>query len=281
MTLPENFDSWEHLQKIYNIEYNKRVDRYFKDVPGPGDLSSPRASTKLACRLVDGDNIATWEMRTSLFFDVIGYGRKNLAVMYGSAPDTAPAVAGHPKLYFTFSQDESASTIDGSPVQHEKSVRLMKFACKSGESKPAITKAQLIDLANEIKNLFIVNSKGITYTTGNKSASYTDPENGFPKGNYMLVNSKADASEIYQKIANVIDVPFDSSRIIVNDPDKPSTTTSTAGTSNILGKTVKNRPYRPVAVLRFRYAYISLGNVVPPIFLIDTTFRNQSLVKLF
>jgi hypothetical protein len=67
--------------------------------------------------------------------------------------------------------------------------------------------------------------------------------------------------------------------VLLNDPDKPSTTTATAGKITILGKQVQNRRYRPVAVLRFRSAYISLGNLVPPVFLLDTTLQNQGLVK--
>jgi hypothetical protein len=137
-------------------------------------------------------------------------------------------------------------------------------------------------IANEIKSLFLDNKKGINYTTGNKSASYTDPDNGFPKGNYLLVNSKSDATSIYSKMCNVIDVPYKGNdHVVVNDPDKPSTTTATAGKTTILGKLRNNRRYRPVAILRFRYAYISFGNIVPPVFLIDTTFRNQSLVEWY
>ncbi|MFN6484632.1 MULTISPECIES: hypothetical protein [unclassified Nostoc] len=159
----------------------------------------------------------------------------------------------------------------------------MKFSCASGDNdgsiKPAITKANMTEIANEIKNLFLSSGSGITYTCGNKSASYTDPENGFARGNYLLVNNRTDAVEIYQKICNVIDVPFKLEKLIVNDPDKASTTTATAGKITILGKQVQNRRYRPVAVLRFRSAYISLGNLVPPVFLIDTTLRNRALVK--
>nr|MBE9202140.1 hypothetical protein [Nodularia sp. LEGE 06071]MCC2696073.1 hypothetical protein [Nodularia sp. LEGE 04288] len=140
-------------------------------------------------------------------------------------------------------------------------------------------KANMVEIANEIKAVFLDAKKGITYTTGNKSASYTDPDNGFPKGNYLLCNSKADAVSIYSKMCNVIDVPYKGDgHIVVNDPDKPSTTTATAGKTTILGKQVQNRRYRPVAILRFRYAYISLGNLIGPTFLIDTTLRNQSLV---
>ncbi|MEH2224392.1 hypothetical protein [Nostoc sp.] len=279
MTLPEGFDNIEHLQRTWNQEHNRRVDRYFKDVQGDGDLSGVRPSLKLACRALDNDNMyASW-MRSDLFYNIIGYGKKNLAVFYGNRLDSAPPVAGHPQLFFVFSQDESASPSEESPIQHEKSVRLMKFSCSSGNAKPAISKANMTEIANEIKTTFLSSSRGITYTTGNKSASYTEPDNGFPKGNYLLVNSRTDAVEIYQKICNVIDVPFQAERVIVNDPDKPSTTTATAGKVTILGKQVQNRRYRPVAILRFRSAYISLGNLIPPVFLIDTTLQNQGLVK--
>ncbi|MEH2066980.1 MAG: hypothetical protein V7K47_02210 [Nostoc sp.] len=277
--LPDDFNPFEHLQQTYKTEFNRRVDRYFKDVEGNGDLSGPRPSLKLACRILDNDNDAMMNMRHNLFFNVIGYSRKNLAVVYGSKFDTAPPVAGHPQLFFVFSQDESASPSEELLIQHEKSVRLMKFSCASGNAKPAITKAEMTEIANEIKTTFLSSSRGITYTCGNKAASYTDPDNGFPRGNYILVNSKSDGAEIYEKICNVIDVPFHSDRVLLNDPDKPSTTTTTAGKVTILGKQVQNRRYRPVAVLRFRSAYISLGNLVPPVFLLDTTLRNQSLVK--
>jgi hypothetical protein len=281
--LPDDFNPFEHLQQTYRTEFNRRVDRYFRDVEGNGNISTPRASLKLACRITDNDNDAMMNMRHNLFINVIGYSRKNLAIFYGSRFDNAPSVAGHPQLFFVFSQDESASPPEESPIQHEKSVRLMKFSCISGDddgsTKPAITKANMTEIANEIKSAFLSGGRGITYTTGNKSASYTDPENGFPKGNYLLVNSRADGVEIYQNICNVIDVPFKQEKLIVNDPDKASTTTATAGKVTVLGKQVQNRRYRPVAILRFRSAYISLGNLVPPVFLLDTTLRNQSLVK--
>ncbi|WP_193196412.1 hypothetical protein [Nostoc sp. MG11] len=280
MPLPDNFSPFEHLQQTYKIEFNRRVDRYFRDVEGNGDLTSPRASLKLACRIDDNDNDAMMNMRRSLFFDVIGYSRKNLAVVYGSKFDTAPPVAGHPQLFLYFSQDGAAQPTNEPLLEHEKSCRLMKFSCSSEGTKPAITKVDMTAIANEIKTLFLDNKKGITYTTGNKSASYTDPDNGFAKGNYLLVNAKTDAVNIYSKMCNAIDVPYrGDSHIVLNDPDKASTTTATAGKTTILGTQRNNRRYRPVAVLRFRYAYISLGNLISPVFLIDTTLRNQSLVK--
>jgi hypothetical protein len=279
MTLPDNFNPFEHLQQTYRTEFNRRVDRYFKDVEGNGDLSSTRSSLKLACRILDTDNDAMMSMRHNLFMNVIGYGRKNLATVYGAKFDTAPPVAGHPQLFLHFCQDGAAVAEGETLLEHEKSCRLMKYSTTSDGVQPAITKANMIEIAAEIKNIFLDNKKGITYTCGNKTATYTDPTNGFSKGNYMLVNSKADAVSIYSKMCQVIDVPYrGDSHIIVYDPDKPSTTTATAGTTTILGKPRKNNRYRPVGILRFRCAYISFGSLIPPVYLLDTTLRHPSLV---
>ncbi|MDZ8135126.1 MAG: hypothetical protein RM049_07455 [Nostoc sp. DedQUE04] len=281
-SLPDNFDPFEHLQKIYIPQHNALVQKYFSDLGNDWkpNIASPRSALRVACTMVDNDNQLMMNLRHHLLFDLLGYGRKNLAIVYGSKFDTAPPVAGHPQLFLYFSQDAAAKPIDEPLIEHEKSCRLMNFSCSSEGAKPAITKADMTAIANEIKTLFLDNKKGITYTTGNKSASYTDPDNGFAKGNYLLVNSKADAVSIYSKMCNAIDVPYKGdSHILLNDPDKASTTTATAGKTTILGKQYNNRRYRPVAILRFRYAYISLGNLVSPIFLIDTTLRNKSLVE--
>ncbi|MBE9202109.1 hypothetical protein IQ233_23900, partial [Nodularia sp. LEGE 06071] len=181
MALPDDFNPFEHLQQTYKIEFNRRVDRFFKDITGNGDLDSPRSSLKLACRIDDNDNDAMMNMRHNLFMNVIGYSRKNLAVVYGEKFDTAPPVAGHPQLFFHFSQDGAAQPTDEPLIEHEKSCRLMKFSCTTEGVQPAITKANMVEIANEIKAVFLDAKKGITYTTGNKSASYTDPDNGFPK----------------------------------------------------------------------------------------------------
>ncbi|MEH2351936.1 hypothetical protein [Nostoc sp.] len=280
--LPDNFDPFEHLQKIYIPQHNALVKNYFSDLADDWkpNIASSRSALRVACTMIDNDNQLMMNLRHHLLFDLLGYGRKNLAIVYGGKFDTAPPVAGHPQLFLYFSQDGAAKPIDEPLIEHEKSCRLMNFSCSTEGAKPAITKVDMTAIANEIKTLFLDNKKGITYTTGNKSASYTDPDNGFAKGNYLLVNAKTDAVNIYSKICNAIDVPYKGdSHILLNDPDKASTTTATAGKTTILGKQRNNRRYRPVAILRFRYAYISLGNLISPVFLIDTTLRNKSLVE--
>lgn len=276
--LPTNFDGWEHLQSTYMMEYNRRVDKFFSDVQGNGDLSGPRPGLKLACRLVDGDNQATWSLRTSLFFDVIGYSRKNLAIFYGSSLDTALPVSGHPQLFLYFSQDSQAVPVNGKRLDHEKSCRLTRYACKTGQALPAITKANLLEIAREIKTQFVEAKKGLVYTSGKVAVSYTDPPNGFPRGGRWLVNSKSEAITLYQKLCNVIDRPFDINKINVITPEKDSTTQTSTQTDTVLGKQYKEPVYRPIVNLRFRSAYVAFGGSVPPIFLIDTTYRNTALI---
>jgi hypothetical protein len=47
-------------------------------------------------------------LRHHLLFDLLGYGRKNLMLYYGSRESIEPPVEGHPKIVFYFSQDSQS-----------------------------------------------------------------------------------------------------------------------------------------------------------------------------
>ncbi|QHG15812.1 hypothetical protein [Nostoc sp. ATCC 53789] len=278
--LPDNFDPFEHLQKIYIPQHNAIVNRYFSDL---GDdwkpnIASARSALRVACTMVDNDNQLMMSLRHHLLFDLLGYSKKNLAIFYGSSLDTALPVSGHPQLFLYFSQDSQAVPVNGKRLDHEKSCRLTRYASKAGQALPAITKANLIEIAREIKTQFVEGKKGLVYTSGKISVSYTDPPNGFPRGGRWLVNSKSEAISLYQKLCNIVDRPFDLNKINVITPEKDSSTQASTQTETILGKQYKEPAYRPVANLRFRYAYVSFGGSASPIFLIDTTFRNTALI---
>ncbi|MCC5626853.1 hypothetical protein LC613_01060 [Nostoc sphaeroides CHAB 2801] len=278
--LPDNFQPFEHLQKVYIPQHNALVKQYFSDHPPDWkpNIATARSSLRVACTMLDSDNQSIMNLRHHLLFDLLGYGKKNLAIFYGSKSDVLLPVSGHPQLYLYFSQDSQAVPANGKQLDHEKSCRLTRYACKSGQALPAITKANLIELAREVKAQFVEGKKGLVYTSGKIAVSYTDPPNGFPRGGRWLVNSKSEAITLYQKLCNVIDRPFDINKINVVTPEKDSTTQASSQTDIILGKQYKQAAYRPVANLRFRYAYVSFGGSASPIFLIDTTFRNTALI---
>ncbi|OUL33129.1 hypothetical protein BV372_17435 [Nostoc sp. T09] len=278
--LPDNFDPFEHLQKIYIPQHNALVKRYFSDLADDWkpNIASARSSLRVACTMLDNDNQLMMNLRHHLLFDLLGYSRKNLTVFYGSSFDTNLPVSGHPQLFLYFSQDAQAVPVNGKRLDHEKSCRLTRYASKSGQTLPAITKANLLEIATEIKQQFVSGGKGIVYTTGKIAVSYTDPANGFPRGSRWLVNSKSEAITLYEKLCNVIDRPFDINKINVVTPEKDSTTQVITATDTVLGRQYKESAYRPVANLRFRYAYVSFGSNISPIFLIDTTYRNTALI---
>ncbi|MGF1934544.1 MAG: hypothetical protein RM347_009090 [Nostoc sp. ChiQUE02] len=278
--LPDGFDPWEHLQGQYTAEFNRRVRRYFSDHDGDWlpNIADKRSSMRVACTIKDDDSYSMMALRMSFFFDLLGQSKKDLMIYYGSSSDIVLPVSNHPQLHLYFSQDSQAVPANAKQIDHEKTCRLTRYASKAGESLPAVTKANLLEIAREIKTSFMEGSKGITYTCGKVLVSYTDPANGFPKGNYWLVSSSSQANTLYHKLCNVIDRPFDVNKINVGTPEKDSTIQGSSGTEVILGTSYKKRAYRPVANLRFRHAYVSFGGIASPIFLVDNTNRHTALI---
>ncbi|MEH2258325.1 hypothetical protein [Nostoc sp.] len=277
-SLPDNFDSFEHLQAVYIPQHNALVKRYFSDL---GDdwkpnIANPRSALRVACTMVDNDNQLMMNLRHHLLFDLLGYGRKGLALFYGSRESIDIPVTGHPKIIFYFSQD-SASMPEGQDYKAdaECSVRLMKL-----ENTSLNLREKLIEIATEIKSQFLVNKQGIMLTKGNLCISYKDVKNGFPNGTKIFAHTEEDAIDIYKKICNVIDVVFDESHISVGNPKKPSTIGEVTETQTIMGKKRKLKAYRRIMKLRFRYAYCFILGEPNPVFLIDTTGRYDPLVKV-
>nr|MDZ8058387.1 hypothetical protein [Nostoc sp. EkiNYC01] len=276
--LPDNFDPFEHLQKIYIPQHNALVKRYFSDLGNDWkpNIASSRSALRVACTMTDNDNQLMMNLRHHLLFDLLGYGRKNLAIFYGSRENQEQPVEGHPKIVFYFSQDsESLPSEQDYKADAEYSVRLMQL-----ENTSSNLRTKLVEIANEIKVQFLSAGKGIILTKGNLCVSYKDVKNGFPNGSKILTNTEADAIDIYQRICNVVDVTFNEQKITVGNPKKPSTTGNVTETQIIMGKTRKKRAYRRVVNVRFRYAYALIPGEPQPVFLIDTTYRYTPLVKI-
>ncbi|MEH2415413.1 hypothetical protein [Nostoc sp.] len=277
-SLPDNFQPFEHLQNVYLPQHNALVKRYFSDHADDWkpNIATARSSLRVACTMLDSDNQAIMALRHHLLFDLLGYGRKGLALFYGSRESIDPPVVGHPKITFYFSQD-SASMPEGQDYKSdaECSVRLMKL-----ENISLNLREKLIEIATEIKSQFLLNKQGILLTKGNLCISYKDVKNGFPNGTKIFANTEEDAIDIYKRICNVIDVTFDENHINVGNPKKPSTIGAVTETQIIMGRKRKLKAYRRVTNMRFRYASCEIPGEPQPLFLVDTTYRYNPLVKI-
>lgn len=276
--LPDNFDPFEHLQKIYIPQHNALVNQYFSDLGNDWkpNIASSRSALRVACTMTDNDNQLMMNLRHHLLFDLLGYGKKNLLIYYGSLESIDPPVEGHPKITFYFSQDSHTVTA----AQNRKSEAHYSLRLMDLENTSTNLRSKLIEIANEIKVQFINSKQGIILKKGNLGIIYKSPKEGFSSGRKILANTEADAIDIYRRMCNVIDKPFDETKISVTNPKKPSTVGEVTETQVIMGKTRKKRAYRRIEDVRFRYAYASVPGEPQPIFLVDTTYRYNALVKL-
>jgi hypothetical protein len=277
MPLPDNYNSKEFLQDTFKKSANKEVTRFFGDLGANWEpsLADGRSQLRVACTHIESDTTTMTLLRHFLLYDVLGYNKNGLALFYGSRESQEPPVVGHPKIVFYFSQDAQSVPDETTRADAEYSVRLMKL-----ENTSSDLKTKLIEIAKEIKLQFIQSQKGIVLTKGNLLVSYQDTPNGFARGSKILTNAEADAIDIYKRMCQVIDVPFDEQKITVHDPKKPSTIGLSSGTQVILGKTRKKRAYRRVVNVRFRYAYALIPGEPNPVFLLDTTYRYNPLVAM-
>ncbi len=83
MALPDNFNETEHLMDLFRIEYNKQVQKYFKN-QADDDVSTPKASLKHGCRVKDSDSMLMALCRAFLFEITVGYAQSVQAPIYGT-----------------------------------------------------------------------------------------------------------------------------------------------------------------------------------------------------
>ncbi|MEH2322054.1 MAG: hypothetical protein V7K32_00325 [Nostoc sp.] len=268
--LPDKFQPFEHLQEVYLPQHNAIVRRYFSDHPDDWkpNIATARSSLRVACTMLDSDNQLIMNLRHHLLFDLLGYGKSNLIVYNGSFNDIAPPVAGHPRVYFYFSQDIE-SVPHGIPrVDAEYSFRLIK------ETAATYTKAKATALATLIKEFFIVNGQGIHFTKGKNIYSYNDPTNGYRL--MIYAHQQTDAIPIIEKMLQCTEIVYDQHKLTLHEPLKDNTITPPE--QLVYEKEIIPPKFRPTANVRFRYAYVQIPLVKKAVYLVDTTHRHTPLV---
>jgi hypothetical protein len=198
--------------------------------------------------------------------------KKNLLLFYGSKENVSPPVEGHPKVYLFFTQDLASVPAGETRLESEFSFRLFN------ETEETFTPANAMELAREIKANFIVNGKGLRFDRGKLTAYMKDPKHGFDHRRKFLVRTRADATDLYSRIYQVINKPFDANKLMILTPEKNSS--QSEGTKIVYGKSVKIPGYRQTATLQFRYAYVEIPARAKPVFLIDTTYSKGAILDI-
>lgn len=272
MPLPTTFSPWEHLQSVLMQVQNRRVRADFNDVGGDDwdeDITTSRASLRVACTLRDDDSILQTLIRLWLF-DIILKGASNLHPAIYGIPTTVyqEMVRFMPQVKLRFYQDLSSLPDGETPLEAEITFRVQ------GETSASMTPAKALVLANKIKAEFTV-SGGYRWRKGRVEVSYSDLEKGYSLMIYAY--SEAEGKEVISKILSLQgDAPDWKKQKKHELGEEPPLN---PGNQFIYGKSRKAPRRYPVGYVRFRYATLSLHGMPNDVVLVDTTgLLNQPLL---
>lgn len=270
MTLPDGFSEFEHLQSLVKQVHNREVRDAFSDLGGEEwlpDISTPRASLRHGCTIKDDDNIATINMRMWLYFLHLRRAKDLQPTIIGNiVGNFDPQRKYRPQLGFYFKEDEGDVEDGYDPVEGTITFRLMS------ETTETLTKARLRTIAQKIKTEFDV-SNGFIWRKGKDLASYVDKKNGFQF--QLLVRNKTDAKELIGKLLDCVAKTPNWKYLSYKESDEPTSTFPTIPSNQtILGEVYKEPRRRPIASVRFQYAYCKVWGRPTPVILFDRSFAH-------
>lgn len=266
MALPENFSAWEHLQSTLIRAYNQEVRQEFSDLGDDDDLTVPRSSLRVACRITDDDSALQCLVRMMLFYFTVRRARDVQAPIYGIPIDTYQAnVRFRPMVKLYFRQDLDAVPEGRRPVEAVISYRIRN------ETSQTITEAELRSHAQRIRSEFATGGRYV-WTKGRVLVTYKDLNNGLNLQIYAI--SKAEAVQVIRKVLDCAQVPYDEDRVVTHtsEEDFPAN----PGTQLILGKPRRKPVRRPVANVRFQRATASIWGIPNDICLVDYPLNDKN-----
>lgn len=259
-------NEWKNLRSFLRKTYNREVNEWFNDVTDPvPDNSTPRKQAKKAC-LIRGKDSQNMALLKSLTFRYTIQRVHLRPDVYGTPIGTINAQRKYrPQIVLEFLEDELDVASGYFRVDGRISYRLMN------EDSNSITNSELTQIANRIKSEFgAIN--GYVWKKGKDLATYTDKEKGYQF--QLLVRNKTDAKDLITSVVNTNgDIP-DWGKLSYKEADNPTDAYPTIpGNQTILGQTYKKPRVRPIAEVRFQYAYCSLWGKAQPVILFDRSYR--------
>ena len=265
MTLPTDFNDWEHFQSVLIRTQNRIVREEFNDVGADDwvpDISTSRGSLRVACTLKDNDTAVMTELRLFLYYYVLRKARDLVHPVYGSVIEgDGSRRKFKPQITLFFQEDFTDVELGYSPITGEISFRLMT------ETSQSLTESELRTYATKIKTLFTTGN-GFVWQKGKEFCSYTDWEKGYQL--QLLVRSKTEGRRIVEQVLDIQSHTPDWDKFNHQQNEAPSSAYPTnPGNQSILGRSRKKARKRPIADVRFQYALIKLDGLPNPIPLVD------------
>jgi hypothetical protein len=276
MTLPADFNPFEHLQDLIIKVQNKIVKDEFNDV-GDDDwqpnITTPRASLRVGCTLKDDDSGTMTILRLFFFYFILRKAQDLQLPVYG-IPITSFQEQRRfkPQIHLYFLESLTDVEHGYSPVAGEISFRLMK------ETETTLTETELKTLAQKIKTLFC--TPPFKWKKGKNMYSYTDWEKGYQL--QLLCWDKIQAKKLIETVLDIQSHTPNWKFLNESQNESPSQTFPTIPPpKTILGKLRKTPRRRPIATVIFQSAVCHLYGIPNPICLVDrTSTYPKPLVKV-
>jgi len=276
MTLPEQYNPWEHLQSTLMRVFKKEVIEEFKDLGDDEwvkEIKTPRGSLRTACTPDDNDTSTMLVLRMLLFYVVLRRAADLQAPIYGMPTALFDELFTYrPQVTLYFREDPMDVDPDFQPLRVQLSFRLMN------ETSTSISKAELTTLANKIKTEF----GGVTaykWKKGKVCCFYNDKLEGYWMKIFAF--SVSEGKELIGKILDLRSKTPDWSKLTVSENNQPMEAYPTLPpTKTIVGETARLPRKRPVGTVRFERATCQIYGRSKPVTLYDRSGRRfDALVK--
>lgn len=269
MSLPQDYNPWEHLQDVVKRTFRKEVIEEFKDIGNDDwdrDISTPRASLRTACTPDDNDTATMTLIRMMLFYMTLRRAQDLQAPIYGiPMTEYDELLKYRPNITLYFREDALDTDPDFHPLRTQISFRLVD------ETETTISKAKLTTLANKIKTEFGGNI-AYKWHKGKTLCLYKEPEKGYRLQIYAY--STSEGKEVIGKILDLQNHTPNWEHLIVNESDQPASAYPTLPpTKQILGEMTRMPRRRPVGYVRFERATCQIYGRSKPVTLYDRTGR--------
>lgn len=265
MPLPPEFSEQEHLQDAIRRWMNREIRDYFADVGGDEwdeDITTPRASLRVACTHKDSDSLLMTSLRWDLF-ERVRLQRIQVPITGIPAGDAIETRKYKPQIFLYFQEDLADVDGDYAPVSGEISFRLMQY--NYDQINPAIAQT----FATRINSNFALGS-GYVWRKGKTTVVYTDKAKGYQLR--LNCRTQNDGIQLINQVLDINTDSYDADKCTVTENQSAAAAYPTIPPNDFIYGDTRRLPRRkPVADVRFQYALLHVWGLRHPIPLVDRT----------
>lgn len=259
-------NDWRNQRSFLIRTFNPEVREWFRDVEDAvPDNSTSRGQALRACLILNNESQSRALIKMQTFYNVIQRSHLRPDV-YGTPIGNFDAIRRYrPQIGLYFREDELDLEPGFAPVEGRISFRLMN------ETSETITRSELTTIANRVRTEFAAN-RGFVWRKGKDLATYTDPDRGF--GLKLLVRTQTEGEQLARRVLDLTNTNFEARKFNYKQNSAPTQAFPTLPPNQtILGRVTREPRRRPIASVRFQYAYCNLHGATEPTILIDRSFR--------